>query len=54
MAWLEGRKLAYFKMINDSGGVNGRKLNLISLDDGLARRRRWSKPAVSSRTKTSL
>ena len=25
---------AYFKMINDLGGVNGRKLNLISLDDG--------------------
>jgi branched-chain amino acid transport system substrate-binding protein len=25
---------AYFKMINEKGGVNGRKLNLISLDDG--------------------
>ncbi len=25
---------AYFRMINDQGGVNGRKLNLISLDDG--------------------
>jgi branched-chain amino acid transport system substrate-binding protein len=25
---------AYFKMLNESGGVNGRKLNLISLDDG--------------------
>ncbi|HEX7438210.1 MAG TPA: ABC transporter substrate-binding protein, partial [Caldimonas sp.] len=25
---------AYFKMINDSGGINGRKINLISLDDG--------------------
>jgi branched-chain amino acid transport system substrate-binding protein len=24
---------AYFKMINEKGGVNGRKLNLISLDD---------------------
>jgi branched-chain amino acid transport system substrate-binding protein len=24
---------AYFKMINDGGGVNGRKINLISLDD---------------------
>jgi branched-chain amino acid transport system substrate-binding protein len=24
---------AYFKMINDQGGINGRKLNLISLDD---------------------
>src|ERR1700677_3919134 len=25
---------AYFKMINDMGGVNGRRINLISLDDG--------------------
>jgi len=27
-------QLAYFKMINDQGGVNGRKINFISLDDG--------------------
>src|ERR1700710_959532 len=26
-------QLAYFKMINDQGGINGRKINLISLDD---------------------
>ena len=25
---------AYFKMINDAGGVNGRKINLVSFDDG--------------------
>ncbi|HSR95490.1 MAG TPA: ABC transporter substrate-binding protein [Kofleriaceae bacterium] len=25
---------AYFKMINDKGGINGRKLTLIALDDG--------------------
>ena len=25
---------AYFKMINEKGGVNGRKINLVSLDDG--------------------
>ena len=25
---------AYFKMINDNGGINGRKVTLISLDDG--------------------
>ena len=25
---------AYFKMLNDEGGVNGRKLNFVSLDDG--------------------
>jgi ABC-type branched-subunit amino acid transport system substrate-binding protein len=24
---------AYFRMINDEGGVNGRKINLITLDD---------------------
>jgi branched-chain amino acid transport system substrate-binding protein len=27
-------ELAYFKMINEQGGVNGRKINLISIDDG--------------------
>lgn len=27
---------AYFAMINEKGGVNGRKLNMISLDDGFA------------------
>src|SRR5271167_3478029 len=27
-------ELAYFSMINDNGGVNGRKINLISRDDG--------------------
>jgi branched-chain amino acid transport system substrate-binding protein len=26
-------ELAYFKMINEQGGVNGRKINLISIDD---------------------
>jgi branched-chain amino acid transport system substrate-binding protein len=25
---------AYYRMINDQGGVNGRKINLLSLDDG--------------------
>ena len=25
---------AYFKMVNEQGGVNGRKINLVSLDDG--------------------
>jgi branched-chain amino acid transport system substrate-binding protein len=30
----DGRsEAAYFKMINDQGGVNGRKINLLSLDD---------------------
>ncbi len=27
---------AYFKMINDQGGINGRKINFISLDDAYA------------------
>src|SRR5579863_4671491 len=27
-------ELAYFKMINEQGGVNGRMINLLSLDDG--------------------
>ena len=27
-------ELACFKMINDSGGINGRRVKLISLDDG--------------------
>ena len=29
-------ELAYFKMINDQGGINGRKINLISLDDAFS------------------
>ena len=27
---------AYFDMINEKGGVNGRKLNMVSLDDGFS------------------
>ena len=27
-------QVGYFKMVNDQGGINGRKVNLISLDDG--------------------
>jgi branched-chain amino acid transport system substrate-binding protein len=37
-------ELAYFKMINDQGGINGRKINLISLDDA------FSPPRPSSST----
>jgi branched-chain amino acid transport system substrate-binding protein len=36
-AWLSavGRaEKAYMQMINDQGGINGRKINLISVDDG--------------------
>jgi branched-chain amino acid transport system substrate-binding protein len=27
-------EVAYLKMINEQGGINGRKINLVSLDDG--------------------
>src|ERR1700733_7123978 len=27
-------QVAFFNMLNDQGGINGRKVNLISLDDG--------------------
>jgi len=27
---------AYFKMVNDQGGINGRKINFVSYDDGFA------------------
>jgi branched-chain amino acid transport system substrate-binding protein len=29
-------ELAFFRMINDQGGINGRKINLISLDDAFS------------------
>ena len=31
---------AYFKMINEQGGVNGRKINFISFDDAYRDRKR--------------
>lgn len=31
---LERQMAAYFRMVNEHGGVNGRKINLIALDDG--------------------
>ncbi|MEH2522085.1 ABC-type branched-subunit amino acid transport system substrate-binding protein [Bradyrhizobium sp. AZCC 1610] len=27
---------AYFDLVNEKGGVNGRKLNMVSLDDGFS------------------
>jgi branched-chain amino acid transport system substrate-binding protein len=36
-AWLSSLGLAekaYMQMVNDQGGINGRKINLISVDDG--------------------
>ena len=29
-------EVGYFRMLNERGGINGRKINLISLDDGYA------------------
>ena len=29
-------EVGYFRMVNERGGINGRKINLISLDDGYA------------------
>src|SRR4029077_8286609 len=29
-------ELAYFKMINERGGIKGRKISLLSLDDGFS------------------
>ena len=39
---------AYFKMINEQGGVNGRTINLISLDDG------YSPPKTVEQTRRLL
>src|SRR5260370_35652162 len=32
-AWISKTQAAYMKMINDLGGINGRKINLIQYDD---------------------
>ena len=40
---------AYFAMINDQGGVNGRKIKFITRDDGYARRRRSRSCGIWSR-----
>jgi ABC-type branched-subunit amino acid transport system substrate-binding protein len=49
----QGRtEAAYFKMLNERGGVNGRKITFISLDDRTARLRPLSACASwSSRSK---
>jgi branched-chain amino acid transport system substrate-binding protein len=35
-AWgtIGGTAIAFFKMLNEQGGINGRKINFISRDDG--------------------
>ena len=37
---------AYFAMINEQGGVNGRKINYVALDDAYSRPRPSSRSAV--------
>lgn len=39
---------AYFKMINDQGGINGRKISFVSYDDAYSPPRPWNRPASSS------
>jgi ABC-type branched-subunit amino acid transport system substrate-binding protein len=41
-------ELAYWKMINSKGGINGRKITLLTMDDSYSRQKRSSKPASSS------
>ena len=36
---------AYFRMINDQGGINGRKITLSATTTATARRRRWNRSA---------
>jgi branched-chain amino acid transport system substrate-binding protein len=40
---------AYFKRINEEGGINGRKINFISYDAATTRPRPWSRRASWSR-----
>ena len=37
--------VAYFKRLNEQGGIAGRMVNFITLDDGYSRRRRSSRRA---------
>ena len=46
---LQGKaETAYFQMINDNGGINGRKVNLISLDDAYSPPKPLNRRAASS------
>ena len=40
-------QVAFFKMINDNGGINGRKVDLISLDNAFRRPKRSNRRANS-------
>ena len=43
---------AYFKMVNDAGGVKGNKINLIEQDDALQRREGARRSSSASSTTT--
>ena len=46
---IEGRvQSAYYAMINERGGINGRKINLISLDDGYGPAKNPNDPALEA------
>src|SRR5438477_11927640 len=53
-------EVAYFKMVNDRGGINGRMVNLISLDDSygppktVEQSRRLSESAEAEMTIASM
>ena len=40
---------AYFKKINEAGGINGRKIKFVPMTTPTRRRRRWSRRASWSR-----
>jgi branched-chain amino acid transport system substrate-binding protein len=42
-------EIAYFTLVNDRGGLNGRKIKLISLDDEYVPPRTMNRRAVSSK-----
>jgi hypothetical protein len=44
---------AYWRMVNDTGGINGRTINFISLETATVRPRRWRLSANSSKRTTS-
>ena len=46
-------EVAYFKMVNDKGGIGGKKIDLRASTTATARRRRSSRSASWSRTRAS-
>ena len=40
---------AFFRKLNDEGGINGRKINFVTYDDGFTPLRLWNRRASSSK-----